>query len=36
MGLFVSFPGRWHRRQNALWQGVGADRGHCKARPELL
>ena len=35
-GIVRQQTGRWHRRQNALWQGVAADRGHCEARPELL
>jgi hypothetical protein len=35
-GIVRQQTGRWHRQQNALWQGMGADRGHCEARLELL
>ena len=28
-GIIRQQTGHWHRRQNALWQGMGADRGNC-------
>jgi IS1 family transposase len=35
-GIVRQQTGRWHRRQNALWQGLGADRGNSQTRYQLL
>ena len=35
-GIIRQQTGRWHRRQNALWQGVAADRANCKTCYQLL
>ncbi len=35
-GIVRQQTGRWHRRQNALWQGVAADRANCKTCYQLL
>lgn len=29
-GIVRQQTGRWHRRQNALWQSVGADESYSK------
>ena len=35
-GIIRQQTGRWHRRQNALWQGLGADRNNSETSHQLL
>ncbi len=35
-GTVLQKTGRWHRRQNALWQGMGTDKSDRSISGELL
>ncbi|MBW4664829.1 MAG: hypothetical protein KME01_11625 [Chroococcus sp. CMT-3BRIN-NPC107] len=35
-GIVRQHMGRWHRRQNALWQSVGTDEGDDAISSQLL